>query len=68
MFKFVEYVIMVFEEGGVISIWGKEVRVILKEVKYYFKIDFKSYVGFEERCVDYCIGFSFSDFYNDVFV
>ena len=59
-FKSVERVIMVLEEGGASSIWGKE-------AKRYLKTDFKSHVGPEERCVDHCTGFSLSDPHNDAF-
>ena len=58
---------MVLEEGGAISIWGKEAKAILKEAKRYLKTDFKSHVGPKERCVDHCIGFSLSDPHNDAF-
>lgn len=67
MFKSVERVIMVLEEGGATSIWGKEARAILKEAKRYLKTDFKSHVGPEERCVDHCTGFSLSDPHNNAF-
>lgn len=67
MFKSVERVIMVLEEGGATSIWGKEARAILKEAKRYLKTDFKSHVGPEERCVDHCNGFSLSDPHNNAF-
>ena len=58
---------MVLEEGGAISIWGKEAKAILKEAKRYLKTDFKSHAGPQERCVDHCIGFSLSDPHNDAF-
>lgn len=63
----VERVIMMLEEGGATSIWGKEAKAILKEAKRYLKTDFKSHVGPEERYVDYCTGFSLSDPNNDAF-
>lgn len=58
---------MWLEEGGATSIWGKEVKTILKEGKRYLKTDLKSQVGPEERCVDHCTGFSLSDPHNDTF-
>lgn len=66
-FESVERVIMVLEEGGATSIWGKEARAILKEAQRYLKTDFKSHVGPEKRCVDHCTGFSLSDPHNDDF-
>ena len=66
-FESVERVIMVLEEGGATSIWGKEAKAILKEAKRYLKTDFKSHVGPQERCVDHCTGFSLSDPHNDAF-
>lgn len=66
-FESVERVIMMLEEGGATSIWGKEAKAILKEAKRYLKTDFKCHVGPEERCVDHCTGFSLSDPNNDAF-
>ena len=66
-FESVERVIMMLEEGGATSIWGKEAKAMLKEAKRYLKTDFKSHVGPEERCVDHCTGFSLSDPNNDAF-
>ena len=66
-FELHECVIIVLEEGGATSIWGKEAKTILKEAKRYLKTDFKSHVGPEERCVDHCTGFSLSDPHNDTF-
>ena len=66
-FESLERVIIVLEEGGATSIWGKEAKKILKEAKRYLKTDFKSHVGPEERCVDHCTGFSLSDPHNDTF-
>lgn len=66
-FESLESVIIVLEECGATSIWGKEAKTILKEAKRYLKTDFKSHVGPEERCVDHCTGFSLSDPQNDTF-
>ena len=66
-FESVERVIMVLEEGGTTSIWGKEAKAILKEAKRYPKTDFKSHVGPQERCVDRYTGISLCDPHNDAF-
>jgi len=49
VFESLEHVAIVLKEGGVTSIWGKEVKTILKEAKRYLKSDFNSHVGPEER-------------------
>ena len=66
-FESLEHVIIVLEESGASSIWGKEAKTTLKEAKRYLKTDFKSHVGPEERCVDHCTAFSLSDPHNDIF-
>ncbi|PFX23631.1 hypothetical protein AWC38_SpisGene11813 [Stylophora pistillata] len=60
-FESVEHVIMVLEEGGATSIWGKEAKAIIREAKRYLKTNFKSHVGPKERCVDNCTGFSLNN-------
>ena len=60
-FESLEHVIIVLEESGASSIWGKEAKTTLKEAERYLKTDFKSHVGPEERCVDHCAAFSLSD-------
>ena len=66
-FESLEHVIIVLEESGASSIWGKEAKTTLKEAKRYLKTDFKSHVGPEERCVDHCTAFSLSDPHNNIF-
>ena len=63
-FESIVCVIMVLEEGGATSIWGKKAKAIIKEAKCYLKTD---HVGPEERCVDHCTGFSLSDPHNHAF-
>ena len=58
---------IVLDESGTTSIWGKESKTILKEAKRYLKTDFKSHVGPEERCLDHCTAYSLSDPHNDTF-
>ena len=43
-------VAIVLDEDGATSIWGKEVKTILKEAKLYFQNRLKSHVRPEERC------------------
>ena len=66
-FESLERAIIVLEESGACSMWGKEAKTTLKEAKRYLKTDFKSHVGPEERCVDHCTAFSLSDPHNDIF-
>lgn len=56
--------IEILVENGVEEGWGKIMECKVKEVKRYFKIDFKVYMSWEEYCVEYCIIYFFSDLKN----
>lgn len=50
------------EEG-----WGKTTECKVKEVKRYFKTNFKAHVSREEHCAEYCTTYSLSDPKNTEF-
>ena len=55
--KIVEYLV----ENAVDETWGKRIQHKIKEVKRYFKTDFKVHIGKEENCAEYCPTHSLSD-------
>ncbi|CAB4026770.1 Transposon Tf2-6 poly, partial [Paramuricea clavata] len=48
-------------ENAADETWGKRIQHKIKEVKRYFKTDFKAHIGKEENCADHCITHSLSD-------
>lgn len=51
----------IFGNFGLSDQFIKLVYQGIKEVKRYFKIEFKGYVGCEKMCVDYCIIYVLND-------
>ena len=49
------------ENGGADEKWGKTIQREIKEIKRYFKTDFKAHIGREENCADHCSTYSLSD-------
>ena len=41
-------------ENGAEEGWGKTTECKVKEVKRYFKTDFKAHMSREEHCADHC--------------
>ena len=48
-------------ENAADETWGKRIQHKIKEVKRYFKTDFKTHIGKEENCADHCTTHSLSD-------
>ena len=48
-------------ENAADEMWGKSIQHKIKEVKRYFKTDFKVHIGKEENCADHCTTHSLSD-------
>ena len=55
--KIVEYLVEIAAD----ETWGKRIQHKIKEVKRYFKTDFKAHIGKEENCADHCTTHSLSD-------
>ena len=66
-FETLQNVVNTLEEAGANTIWGKEIKMILKETRRYLKSDYKSHVGPDERCEDHCSYFALSDLQNKFF-
>lgn len=60
-------VAIVLDEDGATSIWGKEVKTILKEAKLDLKTDSRAMLDPKKDVLDHCTGFSLSDPHNDTF-
>ena len=54
-------------ENGAEEGWGKTTECKVKEVKRYFKTDFKAHMSREEHCADHCTTYSLSDPKNTEF-
>ena len=54
-------------ENGAEEGWGKTTESKVKEVKRYFKTDFKAHTSREEHCTDHCTTYSLSDPKNTEF-
>ena len=54
-------------ENGAEEGWGKTTKCKVKEVKRYFKTDFKAHMSREEHCPDHCTTYSLSDPKNTEF-
>ena len=54
-------------ENGAEEGWGKTTDCKVKEVKRYFKTDFKAHMSQEEHCADHCTTYSLSDPKNTEF-
>ena len=54
-------------ENGAEEGWGKTTEFKVKEVKRYFKTDFKAHMSREEHCTDHCTTYSLSDPKNTEF-
>ena len=54
-------------ENGAEEGWGKTSECKVKEVKRYFKTDFKAHMSREEHCADHCTTLSLSDPKNTEF-
>ena len=54
-------------ENGAEEGWGKTTECKVKEVKRYFKTDFKAHMSQEEHCADHCTTYSLSDPKNTEF-
>ncbi|XP_015755039.1 PREDICTED: uncharacterized protein LOC107334603 [Acropora digitifera] len=48
-------------ENGAEEGWGKTTECKVKEVKRYFKTDFKAHMSRKEHCADHCTTYSLSD-------
>lgn len=48
-------------ENGAQEQWRKDIEIGIKEVKRYFKTDFKAHMGRQENCADHCTTFALSD-------
>ena len=56
-----QYICYCKQEDGAEEGWGKTTEFKVKEVKRYFKTDFKAHVSREEHCADHCTTYSLSD-------
>ena len=54
-------------ENGADKAWGTTAERKVKEVKRYFKTDFKAHLSREEHCADHCTTHALSDQKNKEF-
>ena len=60
-------IVQTLVESGASTEWGTKTEQKVKEVKRYFKTDFKAHITRNEHCADHCMTYSLSDSKNKEF-